>query len=162
MNDLTLPYLHSLFEYKDGELFWKTDRARGKVKAGSKAGGVTSSGYGRLMIGYKEYALHRIIFMMHYGYIPKVVDHIDGNPLNNCIENLREASAQTNQYNRKLGKNNTSGCKNVSFNKRHNLWQVHVRCAKKVHAWYVESFELAELVAHEARIKFHGGFVNHG
>ena len=162
MNELTLPYLHSLFEYKDGELFWKIDRARGKVKAGSQAGGVTSTGYRRVMIGYKEYPLHRIIFMIHHGHIPKVIDHIDGNPLNNRIENLREASAQTNQYNRKLSKNNTSGCKNVSFNKKNKLWQVHVRSAKKVHAWYVESLELAELVAHEARIKFHGDFVNHG
>jgi hypothetical protein len=162
MNELTLPYLHSLFEYKDGELFWKIDRARGKVKAGSQAGGVTSTGYRRVMIGYKEYPLHRIIFMIHHGYIPEVIDHIDGNPLNNRIENLRQASAQTNQYNRKLSKNNTSGCKNVSFNKKNKLWQVHVRSAKKVHAWYVESLELAELVAHEARIKFHGDFVNHG
>lgn len=162
MNELTLPYLHSLFEYKDGELFWKIDRARGKVKAGSQAGGVTSTGYRRVMIGYKEYPLHRIIFMIYHGHIPKVIDHIDGNPLNNRIENLREASAQTNQYNRKLSKNNTSGCKNVSFNKKNKIWQVHVRSAKKVHAWYVESLELAELVAHEARIKFHGDFVNHG
>lgn len=162
MNELTLPYLHSLFEYKEGKLFWKTDRARGKVKKGDEAGCLTSRGYHRLMLDYKEYPTHRIVFMMHHGYMPKVVDHIDGNPLNNWIGNLREASAQTNQYNRKLSKNNTSGCKNVSFNKTNNLWQVHIRCAKKVHAWYVESLELAELVAHEARIKLHGGFVNHG
>ena len=152
--------LHKIFEYKDGQLYWK--ESRGNVAKGYKAGCLNARGYTEIWINKKLHKMHRIIFMMHYGYIPKVVDHIDGNPLNNCIENLREASAQTNQYNRKLGKNNTSGCKNVSFNKRHNLWQVHVRCAKKVHAWYVESFELAELVAHEARIKFHGGFVNHG
>jgi len=109
MNELTLPYLHSLFEYKEGKLFWKTDRARGKVKKGDKAGCLTSRGYHRLMLNYKEYPTHRIVFMMHHGYMPKVVDHIDGNPLNNLIENLREASAQTNQYNRKLNKNNTSG-----------------------------------------------------
>ncbi len=162
MSELTLPYLHSLFEYKGGKLFWKADRARGKVKKGQEAGCLTSHGYHRLMLDYKEYPTHRIVFMMHYGYMPKVVDHIDGNPLNNCIENLRESCSQTNQYNRKLGKNNTSGCKNVSFHKTRNLWQVHIRCAKKVHFWYLESLELAELVAHEARIKLHGGFVNHG
>ena len=162
MSELTLPYLHSLFEYRDGKLFWKQDRARGKVKSGSEAGCLTSSGYHRLMLDYKEYPTHRIIFMMHHGYIPKVIDHIDGNPLNNSIENLRESCSQTNQYNRKLGRNNTSGCKNVSFNKKNNLWQIHIRCNKKVHAWYVESLELAELVAYEARIKLHGAFVNHG
>jgi hypothetical protein len=162
MSELTLPYLHSLFEYRDGKLFWKKDRARGKVKSGAEAGCLTSSGYHRLMLDYKEYPTHRIIFMMHHGYIPKVIDHIDGNTKNNKIENLRESCSQTNQYNRKLGKNNTSGCKNVSFNKRNNLWQIHIRCNKKVHSWYVESLELAELVAYEARVKFHGAFVNHG
>lgn len=161
MSDLTLPLLHSLFEYKEGKLYWKTDRARGKVKAGSEAGCLTSRGYHRVMVNYKEYSTHRIIFMMHHGYMPKIIDHIDGNTLNNFVENLRESCAQTNQYNRRLSKNNVSGCKNVSWNKKNQLWQIHVRYEKKCKSWYVKDFEFAELIAYEARNLYHGNFANH-
>jgi len=162
MSDLTQEDVKSLFEYKEGKLFWKMDRARGKVKAGSEAGCLSSHGYKRLMIGYKEIPSHRIVYLWHHGYMPKVVDHIDSNPLNNKIENLREATAQTNQYNRKLSKNNSSGCKNVSWHEKQKRWQVHIKHNKTTHCWYVEDFELAELVAHEARTKYHGAFANHG
>jgi HNH endonuclease len=162
MSEITQKQVQSLFDYKDGNLFWKENRARGKVKAGDKAGCFTSHGYKRLMIGYKEYATHRVVFLYHHGYLPKMVDHIDGNPLNNNIENLRESDSQSNQYNRRKSANNTSGCKNVSWNAKGQTWQIHIRHKKKVHSWYVKDFELAELIAKEARTKFHGAFVNHG
>ena len=40
---LTQSYLQEIFEYKDGELFWKVDRR--KTKVGSKAGRKKSNGY---------------------------------------------------------------------------------------------------------------------
>lgn len=162
MSELTQQYVQSLFDYRDGKLFWKENRGKGKVKAGDQAGCLTSYGYHRLMISYKEYPSHRIIYLYHHGFIPKIIDHIDGNPLNNNIENLREATYQTNQYNRRKGVNNTSGCKNVSWNARSKRWQIHIRHNKKVKCWYVDDFELAELVAQEARRKFHGEYLNHG
>lgn len=149
------------FDYSNGALYWRHDRARGKIKAGAKAGGLTSRGYERVMLGYHEYPVHHVIFCWHHGYVPTVVDHINGNPLDNQIANLRAASAQTNQYNRKRGRNNKSGCKNVSWSAKKHVWQVHVRHAKQVHSWYVQDFELAELIAHEARNLYHGSFANH-
>ena len=157
----SLEYLNTLFTYTENDLFWKIDRARGKIKAGDLVGSITSSGYKRVMINYKEYPLHRIVFFMHYGYVPKIIDHINGNPLDNNIKNLRDANAQTNQYNRKRGINNTSGCKNVSWHEKNQVWQVHVRCNKKVKYWYVKDFELAEFIAQEARSLYHGSFANH-
>ena len=159
--ELTQQDVLQLFEYKDGDLYWKSDRARGKIKKNSKAGSLSTKGYHRLMIGYKEIPTHRVIFLYHKGYFPKVVDHIDGNTLNNKIENLREATVQTNQYNRKKGINNTSGCKNVSWNKKQNSWQVHIKQSKKVFSWYEKDFEFAELIAYEAREILHGKFANH-
>jgi hypothetical protein len=149
----------SLFDYKDGILYWKVDRA--KIKTGDIAGANTSHGYKRVMVNYKEYPLHSIVYLLHFDFIPEVIDHIDGNPLNNSIENLREASYQTNQYNRKRGINNTSGCKNVSWSTKKQVWQIHIRHNKKVRAWYIKDFELAELIAYEARELFHGKFANH-
>lgn len=161
MNELTQQQVQSLFDYRDGKLFWKEDRARGKVKAGSEAGCLTTKGYKRLMIGYKEYPTHKVIYLWHHGEYPEVIDHINNDPLDNKIENLRKATYLTNMYNKRKGKNNKSGCKNVSWNSKTKVWQIHIRSNKKVRCWYVKDFELAELIAHEARSLYHGKFANH-
>ena len=56
----------------------------------------------------------------------KCVDHIDNNPLNNHISNLRWASYQENSYNRKINIKNTSGVKGVHFNKNANKWEAKI------------------------------------
>jgi hypothetical protein len=63
---------------------------------------VTDDGYLRVRNKGKEYRGHRIIWEMFNGPIPKdmLIDHIDGNKLNNCIENLRIATRIENNSNR--------------------------------------------------------------
>jgi hypothetical protein len=117
---ITRAYLRKILEYKDGELFWKVDRR--KTKVGDKAGRKKSNGYCEVRIDGRLHGTHRIIFMMFHGHIPKVVDHIDGNPSNNRIENLREATYAQNMMNSKLPKNNTSGFKGIYFCARTKKW----------------------------------------
>lgn len=158
----TSEYLHNLFEYKDGMLFHKMTKAKGKVKAGDRAGSKSSSGYRRLSIDYVEVPEHSAIFVMHHNYCPKVIDHINGCGLDNRIENLRAATTSNNQHNKRLNRNNTSGYKNVSFCRKTSNWAVHIKKNNKVHYWYVKDKDLAILIAEEARIKLHGDFANHG
>ena len=141
-----------LYEYVDGVLCWKNTN----YPAGSKR----KDGYiCNVKIQGKNYLAHRLIFLLHYGYLPNVVDHIDGNPSNNRIENLRESSMQTNQYNRKINKNNTSGIKNVYFCKKAQKWRVELKVNKQKKSFgRYEDLELAEFVAHEARQKYHKEF----
>jgi hypothetical protein len=99
---------------------------------------------------------------MHHGYLPYHVDHINGIKNDNRIENLRPASKAENSYNSKLKKNNTSGIKSVRWNKINKVWMVTLGVNGK--AKYFGSFkdiELAELVAIEARNKYHGQFANY-
>ena len=152
-----------LFEYKDGEIYWRVDRGWNKT-TGKVAGGKSiSSGYRMCSINNKPEIVHRIIFIMHNGYLPEEIDHIDGNPLNNRIENLREANRKTNGQNRKMQINNTSGAKGVSWHKAAGKWNVRVKDNNKRRSFGLfDDFELAELVAIEARNKLHGKFANHG
>ena len=97
---------HEWLVYRDGEVYWKKCTSRtgsgpnqpGK-QAGCKAG---AYGYHVLNLKGKQYSVHRIIWEMHYGTIPKdlTVDHIDRNKQNNRIENLRLADIYTQNANR--------------------------------------------------------------
>jgi len=143
------------FEYRDGKLYRKHGQFQGL------AGTVHHSGYEQVKVGYKNYRSHRVIFAMHHGYFPEQIDHIDGNRLNNRIENLRVANNVQNQHNVGLTHRNKSGVKNVIWDK--NRWKVYMRINKKMtHIGGFTDLELAELVAIEARNKFHGEYVNHG
>lgn len=69
---------------------------------------------------------HRLIFLYHYGYLPKLVDHINGDPFDNRIENLREATASENGGNRrKINDSLTSKYKGVSLNKT-GKWRAQI------------------------------------
>lgn len=159
---LTKDYLHQIFEYKDGELFWKIKK--GSIRPNTKAGSLDKANNRfHVQINRKFYKLHRIIYLMHYGYLPKEIDHKDGNPSNNKVENLREANSSQNNYNQKIRKNNTSGVKGVTWDKNRQKWHVQVICNKKpVFQCRFDDLELAELVAQEARDKYHGKFARHG
>lgn len=111
-------------------LRWKVDRrgGRGKgvlrVKAGDVAGSVNidhKKGYSQcnVTLSCKDYIVARVIWTMHNGQIPDgfVVDHIDGNTLNNRLSNLRIVQHCVNGRNMKFNKNNTSGVRGVSFMK---------------------------------------------
>lgn len=159
--DITKEILNFLFDYKDGELYWKFSLSS-KSPKGCIAGSIKNDKYRRIAINKKPYLAHRLIFMMFHGYMPKIVDHIDGNRINNRIENLREATHSQNQWNAGKNKNNTSGYKNVTWNTRKSKWLVNIRTHKKdIHIGYFDDIELADLVAQEARDKYHGQFANH-
>ena len=151
-----------LFEYRDGALFY-TQRPSQNTLAGDRAGYVDNNGYRKLSIKNKRYQEHRIIFLMHHGYLPDVIDHIDGNPSNNRIENLREATQQQNCYNSTIHGRNTSGHRGVAWSKVLGKWQAYVNTNKKrKFLGYFEDLELAALVAAEARDLYHGKFARQG
>ena len=152
---------NELFEYRDGNLYWKTPTTKRNV--GDLAGFVRSDGYKALFFNKKIYAYHRIIFLMHHGFLPQFIDHIDGNKLNNRIENLRQATKSQNCQNSKKPITNKSGSKNVYWHKLAKKWCVELlNNGKKKYIGLFEDLELADLVAHEARSKFNGNFANHG
>ena len=93
--------LKELFDYKDGNLIWKINRPHTKSK-GKIAGSQSAPKYIQVKINYKNYLLHRLIWIWHNGDIPEdlIIDHIDKNTKNNKIENLRLVTVQENAFNR--------------------------------------------------------------
>lgn len=71
-------------------------------------------------------SLHRVIWLYMTGEWPKQVDHINGNPLDNRWENLRNATNTENSRNSRKPKNNTSGYKGVSFIPRLNKYRATI------------------------------------
>jgi len=152
-SELTQSDLNELFEYKDGFLYWKP----------SKAGTICGQGYWQTGIQGKYFKNHRLIFLMHHGYLPDMIDHIDGNRLNNRIENLRPATKSQNSYNSMKKKTNKSGIKGVSW--RPDLKKYRARLYANSKCYELGSFENiedAEKAISEAREKHHGEFANKG
>jgi hypothetical protein len=146
------------FEYKDGILYWKSMPYKRNDLIGTEAGTLDRDRK-QITINKKHYKTHRLVYLMFHGYMPKEVDHIDNNPLNNRIENLRLANRSEQCCNTRIRKDNTSGIKGVSWDKSRNKWVVTVTKNKKtVYTNRFIDLELAQLVAIEARDKFHGDF----
>ena len=138
----------AILDYRDGHLYWRENRSK-RIKAGDEAGGIAGryKNYKTVKVDGCIYQLHRIIFLMHRGYLPEEIDHIDGNGLNNDIENLRAATRSQNCRNKGAQKNNTSGFKGVSWQKRDKKWQAQIKLDGKAH--HLGRFDTLE-AAHEA------------
>lgn len=106
--------------------FWWTSEAPVKV-ANKKADSKDSRGYVCLKIKGQMFKGHRLAWFFVYGEFPdKHIDHINGNPADNRIKNLREVSRSTNMQNeRKARSNNVSGFLGVSPNG--GKWKAEIR-----------------------------------
>ena len=156
--ELTQAFVNELFDYSDGELRWKKNWSD-KARIGKKVGCI-KNGYLGLKINKFDYRVHRIIFLMHHGYMPKFIDHKDGNPLNNKIENLRACTLSENNYNSRKPITNSSGMKGVR--KKRSFWVVEFWVnGKPMYFGTYKDKELAELVCIEARNKYHGEFARY-
>lgn len=78
---------------------------------------MNADGYWRVHLGNKVVTAHRLIWVMFNGNIPEgmTVDHIDRNPSNNQIENLRLVEHKINCRNRSKYSNNKTGFNGVSY-----------------------------------------------
>jgi len=162
--------INDLFEYRDGDLYWKEQMKYRPVDIGKPAGSINAKGYRQIMIKGKNHKAHRLIYHMFNEKWDitdtsqdNSVDHIDKDKLNNSIDNLRVATNSQNKCNSGKQKNNTSGHLNVYWNKANGKWQVMVMLNKKSRfGGYFVNIEDAVAKATQMRDELHGEFANHG
>ena len=144
-----------LFQYdaSTGMLYWRVAPTRSRVAPGSVAGSVRKgkgayTDYFFVKLSGRRTKTHRLIWFYVYGKWPKqLIDHIDGNGLNNRIENLREVNNSQNGINRKLNAKNTHGYSGIIFDKRSKRptsrpWQAYIKVKGLVK--YLGSFHTKE------------------
>jgi len=132
---LTKDFIHSLFEYKDGNLIWKVKNTKGK-----EAGALRPTGYVVVEIDSKPVMAHWLVWIMHNGNFDGYIDHIDGNRSNNKI-----------------------GIKGVRVRKDSSKYEARITVNKKrIVLGSYKDLELAELVMIMAREKYHGVYAKHG
>ena len=155
--DLTQELVREVFEYReDGRLIHKM--ARQGAKVGTEAGMLNRLGYREVRVLGKLCLSHRIIFLYHHGYLPKMLDHINGVRTDNRIENLRECTQSQNIANAK-GRA-VSGYKGVDKNGR--KWRARITVdGKAVLLGSYADIETAAQVAAAAREHYFGAFANH-
>ena len=101
----------------------------------------------------KRLLMHRILLKVPKG---KVVDHINGNGLDNRRSNLRICTQSQNMQNSGLRKNNTSGFKGVCLDKRRGKWIARIRIGnKRITTKQFDSPELAHKAYCELSEKYH-------
>lgn len=153
-----------LFDYDPSTGAVTTRVKRSRVPAGSDVGTADKAGYKRTYVKNKNYLLHRIIWLHVHGIWPKqYVDHIDGDPSNNALNNLRLATPKQNQANCKR-KRGISGVKGVyrTYKPYAPPWRAMIeRGGRSVHLGYFHTKEEAAAARRAAAEAHDGEFVRH-
>ena len=109
-----------------------------------------------LTTGKKNMYMHRLVM----GFPESVIDHKNGNKLDNRKCNLRICTRQENQRNQKLSIRNTSKYRGVSYYRRYGNWRACITNNEKklVFLGYFKTAEEAARRYDEESKKIHGEF----
>lgn len=175
--EIPVTELRELFTHdtSTGQLWWKS-RPREAFSSNRAWNAFNTRFSGKLAFTYVDtngyyvgtlygvnYFAHRILWALHYGVWPtQTIDHINGNPSDNSISNLREVSHAENLKNQKIAANNTSGVIGVLWHRRDQKWYAQIKVAKKrIFLGYFGSIADAIIARRDAEVLY-GFHKNHG
>lgn len=184
MNRRKLPSmerLHSVLIYdrETGKLFWK-EREIDNFHAGYHSASAsmnswnaknagqeaftakTAHGYRIGAIDKKLYLAHRVIWKMEYGTEPETLDHINGDPEFNRLDNLREVTHQENAQNMRLNTRSSTGVSGVGWHKQAGKWRAYITVGRRQLPLGLFTTMEEAVVARKAAEASFGFHENHG
>jgi len=149
------------YEPESGIFTWLTNSPRGRI--GEQAGSVGDRNYVWIRINRHPYRAHRLAWLYIHGKFPSMqIDHIDGDPTNNKINNLREVDHKDNQRNAKLRYDNNTGVTGVTWSNRDKCFISGIKVnGKSKHLYRGKCLLDAVAFRKSAEIKY-GFHENHG
>jgi hypothetical protein len=165
--NITQDYVKSRLDYdpKTGLFLWKYCAGLSKTFITRYIGG--RAGYYRKINSYLVIRLnkanflgHRLAWLFVYGEFPESnIDHIDGDPTNNRIANLRLATQSQNLMNSNLRSDNTTGIKGTTKSKASGKFLVSIKVKNQTYRLGVfNNFVDAAEARRLGEIKYHGSF----
>lgn len=156
---LTAERLRELLSYdpETGDLMWIIKNSF-RIKVGDVAGYKDYRGCLLVRIDRRIYRAHRLAWLWTHGRWPTdEIDHIDGNPSNNRMCNLREATHALNMQNRRRATfDNKSGFLGVSWREDRKTWVARIQInGKKAHLGHFSTAEEAHNEYLRAKHKHH-------
>jgi hypothetical protein len=149
------------YEPATGAFTARITRVGRSPKIGEPIGRLNCDGYLRTVIDGREYRLQRLAFLYMTGEWPQnIVDHRDGDRLNNRWSNLRDATCSVNQQNRhRPSRQNRSGL--LGVRQRKDGWAAVIsvggRNARKQWLGLFKTPEAARSAYLEAKRRLHPG-----
>lgn len=150
---ITQERLQSLLTYDPdtGEFRWRVNRTGG-AKAGDKAGSLDTERYLVMRVDGRYYRGHRLVWLYVHGRWPtRHIDHINGDPSDNRLCNLREVTPAQNSLNRRKDPRNTSGRTGVTWCAKSKKWRADIgRNNKVVHLGRFDTLDAAIAIREQA------------
>jgi hypothetical protein len=153
---ITAEEARQIFHYNPETGVFTRNHDSGRNKAGKPTGSVLPSGYVFLSFNKKRLIAHRVAWLYFYGSYPcGFIDHINGVLTDNRISNLRVASNEQNQQNRKRAQiTNSTGLLGVSRFRK--IWRARITVnSKEIHLGLFKTPEEAHSAYIEAKRKLH-------
>lgn len=159
-NELTQARLKELLAYDPGTGMFTRVLQRGvRFKPGEVAGCVGPRGYSRITINGRPLPVHRLVWLYCYGLWPSgEIDHIDGNRLNNRIDNLRDVTKSVNQQNQRAARRDNKSAGLLGVTRRGNSFQAQIKIdGKRLYLGMHLTAELAHNAYLAAKRELHPG-----
>jgi hypothetical protein len=159
---ITADELREIIDYdpESGEFTHRIGRKGRGTKAGAPAGRIGGDGYLRLGLRGRRYRANRLAWLYMTGEWPdRIIDHANGDPMDNRFSNLRLATSSQNGANGRKPSHNSSGFKGVNWHAKAGKWRAYIKDkGKPIHIGYFTSAEAAHAAYLEKAREIFGEF----
>jgi len=157
---LTQEMLKNIIHYSPETGIFTWAKPRQGIKITDKVGTLKPNGYILILINSKLYRAHRLAWLyMTSNWPENDIDHINGKRDDNRFCNLREATKEQNNWNKKVRKDSTTGIKNVLYYPKYETYYVKITANKVSHTFGpFKTKDEAAKIAKQKRAEIHKEF----